>query len=200
VPRYFAPVVGALLLMVAFGLSRARVVGILALLFACTTLAHPQIYAPTNKSDMHEIAGEMSGQLKPGDVVVVGQPEQTPLAYYYFPAGLKYANTAFGMLKDPSFVNWQNAMTRYKAANPKRTLDPILSYLKVGQRILYIQPLTEGNAQWTQPWTELIRLRSAQWGAIIAADKQLKAIDWGPTSYPGACCVADSAVLYQKVS
>jgi uncharacterized membrane protein len=200
VPRYFAPVVGSILLMVAFGLARARVVGILALLFACTTIAHTQLYAPQNKSNMHEIAGEMSGQLKPGDVVLVGQPEQTPLAYYYFPAGLKYANTAFGVLKDPSFVNWQNAEARYKAANPQKTLGPILSSLKVGQRLLYIQPLTEGNAQWIQPWTELIRLRSAQWGAIIAADKQLKAIDWAPTSYPGACCVADSAVLYQKVS
>lgn len=200
VPRYFAPVVGSILLMVAFGLARARILGILALLFACTTIAHTQLYAPNNKSNMREIAGEMSAQLKPGDVVVVGQPEQTPLAYYYFPSGLKYANTAFGVLKDPSFVNWQNAMTRYKAANPQKTLGPIVSSLKVGQRLLYIQPLTEGNAQWIQPWTELIRLRSAQWGAILSADKQLKAIDWGPTSYVGACCVADSAVLYQKVS
>ncbi len=32
--------------------------------------------------------------LHPGDVVAVGQPEQTPLAWYYLPGGLRFTNTA----------------------------------------------------------------------------------------------------------
>ena len=35
----------------------------------------------------------MAPWLHPGDLVVVGQPEQVPLAWYYLPAGLRFADT-----------------------------------------------------------------------------------------------------------
>jgi hypothetical protein len=49
----------------------------------------------------------------------------------------------------------------------------------------------------------LIRDRSAQWGEILQTDVDrgvLKPVAVAPHYYRGACCVADSAVLYQKVS
>jgi hypothetical protein len=199
VVRYFAPTVGPVLLLLALGLARARGLGVLALLLACTALLHPATFAPPNKSDMRQISGEVANRMHPGDLVIVGQPEQTPLAYYYLPAGLRYANT-IGPVADPTFMNWVNALTRYKDAKPDRVLPPLLNSLRVGQRVLYIKPLTEGNANWTAPWTQLIRLRSAQWGQILADDKQFKPVAWSPQYFPGACCVADSAALYQKVS
>lgn len=199
VVRYFAPTVGPILLFLALGMARVRVLGIIALLVACTAILHPGEFAPANKSDMRYLSGALASRLHPGDLVIVGQPEETPLAYYYFPAGLHWANT-MGPVKDPTYMNWVDAMKRYKAAIPDKVLPPMLKALKPGQQLLYIQPLTEGNANWIAPWTELIRLRSAQWGAIIAADKQLKEEAWAPHDYLGACCVADSAVLYKKVS
>lgn len=199
VVRYFAPTVGPLLLLFAMGMARTRWIGVLAVIAVCTTVLFPGKYAPANKSDMRVIAGEVAPMLHPGDLVIVGQPEQTPLAYYYLPRGLRFANTQAGLVKDPTYMNWVNALKKYRAAVPSRVLPPLLNSLKPGQRVLYIQPLTEGNSQWIASWTELIRLRSAQWGAIIAADKQLKPIAWAPHNYLGACCVANSAVLYQKV-
>ncbi len=46
-------------------------------------------YSPNYKSDMRDVGGEMGPLLHRGDLVIVGQPEQTPLAYYYLPGGLQ---------------------------------------------------------------------------------------------------------------
>jgi hypothetical protein len=63
-----------------------------------------------------------------------------------------------------------------------------------------VRPLTEGAQNWQAAWTQLVRRRSAQWGALLANDPHLKFITAVPANYRGACCVADSAVLYEKVS
>ena len=50
----------------------------------------------------------------------------------------------------------------------------------------------------------MVRRRSAQWGAGADQDDVergvLRPVAWAPHNYRGACCVANSAVLYQKVS
>jgi mannosyltransferase len=201
VARYFAPIVGPLLLLAALGMARAGLVGLVGLLLACAFLAAPGTYAPEFKSDMKDVAGEMNPRLHPGDLVIVGQPEQTPLAYYYLATGLRFTNTASStILRDPSYMNWVNALKRYKQTNPWKVVPRLLASVKVGQQVLFIRPMTEGAGSWTAPWTRLVRRRSAQWGGIIGADKQLVREAWAPHTYRGACCVADSALLYKKVS
>jgi mannosyltransferase len=196
-PRYFAPIVPAIMIFTAIGMSRAGIVGALTLAVALIFLARPDTYAPQHKSDMQDIGGEMGPLMHSDDLVIVGQPEQTPLAYYYLPAGLRFSST-IGAVKDPSFVNWINALPRYKAAQPAKVLIPMLNKLKNGQHVLYIRPLTEGVIGWEAPWTSEIRTRSAQWGKILQNDKQLRPEAWAPHNYRGACCVADSAILYVK--
>jgi mannosyltransferase len=202
VARYFAPALAPLLLLAAFSSARARVVGLVAVGLSVVFLINPKSFTPQYKSDMRDVAGEIAPQLHPGDLVVVGQPEQTTLAWYYLPAGLRYANTAGGVA-DPSYMNWVDALQRLKHTNPQATLDPLVASLKPGQQLLYVRPLTEGAQNWEAPWTQLVRRRSAQWGAILSSDVAagtLKPVDWAPHNYRGACCVADSAVLYQKAS
>jgi mannosyltransferase len=196
-PRYFAPIVPAIMMLTAIGMSRAGVVGPLTLIVALIFLARPVTYAPQHKSDVQDIGGEMGPLMHKHDLVIVGQPEQTPLAYYYLPAGLQFSST-IGPVKDPTFMNWINALPRYKAAHPAKVLPAELNKLKSGQQILYIRPLTEGVTGWKAPWTSEIRTRSAQWGTILRDDKQLKMEAWAPHNYRGACCVADSAILYVK--
>lgn len=197
VVRYFAPVVAPILLLLGIGMSRAGIIGAIALLFVIGFMARPSAFEPQYKSDMQGVAGEMAPMLHKGDLVVVGQPEQTPLAYYYLPGGLKYANT-IGPVSDPSYMNWVNAMPRYRAAQPSKVVPKLLNSLKPGQQLLFIRPLTEGVANWEAPWTHLIRRRTAQWFQIIDKDPQMQEEAWAPHNYRGACCIADSAVLYVK--
>jgi mannosyltransferase len=202
VPRYFAPVIASLLLIAAFGSARSGWFGVLAVALSAVFLINPAGAAPATKSDMRDISGEMSPLLHRGDLVVVGQPEQTSLAWYYLPAGLRYANT-IGPVPNPSYMNWVDAKTRLARANPAATLDPLVASLSPGQQLLYVRPLTEGVQNWDEPWTQLVRRRSAQWGAILQADVDagvLKPVAVAPHNYVQACCVADSAVLYERTA
>jgi mannosyltransferase len=197
VSRYFAPVLASILLFAAWGAARSGIVGLVAIVLSMLFVVHIASYSPEYKSDMREVGAQMTPLMHPGDLVVVAQPEQTPLAYYYLPAGLRYATT-IGPVKDPTYMNWVYALKRLRAAQPAATLDPLLASLKPGQQLLYVRPLTEGAQNWKASWTVLVRRRAAQWGAILAGDKQLKPEAVGPLNYRGACCVADSAVLYKK--
>src|SRR5437588_142101 len=202
VPRYFAPVVASILLIAALGCARSGAFGLLAVALSALFLINPGTAAPSTKSDMRDISGELSARLRPGDLVVVGQPEQTPLAWYYLPAGLRYANT-IGPVHDPSYMNWVDAKKRLQNANPASTLDPLIASLSPGQQLLFVRPLTVGVQNWNEPWTQLVRRRSAQWGAILQADVSagvLKPVAVAPHNYIQACCVADSAVLYDKTA
>jgi hypothetical protein len=199
VSRYFAPTLGGIMLLAAFGLSRAGIVGWVALALSVIFLVHPSSYAPQYKSDMRDVAGEMAPLLHSGDLVLVAQPEQTPLAWYYLPSKLNYATT-LGQVGDPSYMNWADALSRLRKTTAAGTLDPLLASLRPGQQLLFVRPLTEGAQNWKAPWTLLVRRRAAQLGAILATDPGLRSIAVAPHNYRGVCCVGDSAVLYQKVS
>jgi hypothetical protein len=200
--RYFAPILAALLLLATLGLSRAKGIGLIALALIVIFWANPKSYTPQYKSDMRDVSGEVAPRLHQGDLVVVGQPEQVPLAWYYLPAGLRFADTT-GPTTDPQSMNWVHALKRMQHADPSQTLGPLVASLKPGQQLLFVRPMTEGAKSWEAPWTQLVRRRSAQWGAILtslAANGTLKPVWWAPHNYRGACCVGDSAILYQKAA
>ncbi|HYV14897.1 MAG TPA: glycosyltransferase family 39 protein [Conexibacter sp.] len=196
--RYFAAMVGPLVLLIALGLARARTLGLVAVAFASIFWISPTQYVDGYKSDVRDIGAEVGSQMKPGDLVLVGQPEQAPLVWYYMPGGLRYANT-IGPVADPRHMNWVDALDRLRAADPQRVLPPLLAKLRPGQQVLFVRPLTEGVQNWKAPWTQLVRRRSAQWGAILAHDPTLRQIDVAPQFYRGASTVGNSAVQYEKV-
>ncbi len=199
ISRYFAPVLASFLLLAAWGCARARIVGVVAVALSIVFLANPAEFAAEYKSDMRDVGGEMAPLLHKGDLVIVGQPDQMPLPWYYLPGGLRYAST-IGRVSDPRFMDWVNALDRLKRANPQQTLAPLLASLKPGQQLLFVRPLTEGAQNWEAPWTQLVRRRSAQWGQILATDRSLKPVAWAPHSYRGASNLADSALLYRKLA
>jgi hypothetical protein len=197
--RYFAAFVGPLLLLTALGLARAGRLGLVALACACVFWIDPTEFVDGYKSDVRDIGAEVGSQMKPGDLVLVGQPEQTPLVWYYMPGGLEYADT-IGPTDDPRHMDWVDALDHLRAADPDTVLPPLLAKLAPGQQVLFVRPLTEGVQNWKAPWTQLVRRRSAQWGAILAGDTTLKQVQVAPQFYRGASTVGNSAVLYQKVS
>jgi mannosyltransferase len=201
--RYFAPVLAALLFLIAWGCARARLLGFVAIAVAVLYLHNPASFAPKNKSNVRQIAAQMSPYLHKGDLVIVGQPEETPLNWYYMPAGLRFTNTmGGGILADPRYVDWSDALARLKRTQPAPTLNKLVSGLRVGQQVMFVRPLTEGAQNWQASWTIWVRRRSAQWTAALADDVSrgiLKPVHTAPDVYPGDCCVGNSAVLYRKV-
>jgi hypothetical protein len=202
VARYFATLVGPLLLLIGMSAARARIVGVFAIVLCIAFGANPNSFAAGHLSNMSQISAQLAPPLEPGDVVAVAQPEQTPLAWYYLPAGLRYA-TPMGPVDNPRTMNWMDAQQRLQRAAPAATLGPLVARLRPGQHLLFVRPLTEGVRNWKQPWSELVRRRAAQWGQLLTEDVArgtLVPVGTAPDSYPGDCCVADSAVLYRKAS
>jgi mannosyltransferase len=199
VSRYFAPILASILLLGALGVARAGVAGPIALALSVIFLINPASYVAKYKSDMRAVGGEVAQYLHPGDVVLSGQPDQIALAWYYMPSGLRWADLT-GPVKDPRYFNWVDALSRLRRANPQATLARLVASLGVGQQLLYVRPLTEGAKNWEAPWTQLVRRRAAQWGALLAADHSLQPVAVAPHNYRGSSTVGDSAVLYRKIA
>jgi len=197
--RYLGPLVAPLMILVAFSCARSGIVGLAVVLISCAFLANAASFIPKYKSDMKDVSGELAPQLRAGDVVLMGQPEQTPLAWYYLPAGLRFA-TVLGPDPHPSYMNWDNAYTRLLRANPARTLDALVASLPAGGHLLYVRPLTDGRWPWLPAWAQLVRRRSAQLGALLTHDRNLLVVPggWAPHTYRGSCCIASSALLFVK--
>jgi hypothetical protein len=115
------------------------------------------------------------------------------------PAGLRYADT-IGPVADPRHMDWVDALDKLEAAQPGAVLPELLANLRPGQKVLFVRPLTEGVTNWKAPWTQLVRRRSAQWGAILAGDSTLRQVQVAPQFYRGASTVGNSAVLYEKTA
>jgi mannosyltransferase len=202
VARYFTLFVGPLLLLIALSAARARIVGVFVVVLCIAFGANPASFAAGHLSNMAQIANQTAPALHDGDLVVVAQPEQTPLAAYYMDSGLRFSTTT-GPTSDPTTMDWMNAEQRLRDARPAATLGPLVASLRPGQQLLYVRPLTEGDRNWKRPYSELVRRRAAQWGQLLTEDVDngtLKVVETAPDTYPGDCCVANSAVLYRKAS
>ncbi len=148
---------------------------------------------------MRDVAAELAPYLQRSDLVVVTQPEQAALAWYYLGSGLRWA-TAFGVDTHPTYMNWDDATARLQAAAPAVVFRRLVDSLTPGTRIVVLRPLTEGADAWRSTWADLVRRRSAQLSALFASDPQLRTLPGAlaPHNYRGSCCVASSAVVYQK--
>ena len=75
------------------------------------------------KSDAYRVAGTLKAQglIQKGDLVVAVHPEYGPAMRYYLGGGYRWAD-ALGPVTDNRVFDWRDALDRFKAAGPKRTL------------------------------------------------------------------------------
>jgi mannosyltransferase len=124
------------------------------------------------------------------------QPEQVPLLRYYLPPGLRYADPR-GPVPDPRVMDWRDALDNLRRADPGRTLAALLERVPPGGQVLFVAPVTEERRDWRAPWTQLVRRRSAQWGALLE-DAEMRQVATAPLFYREALTVGLRAVLYRK--
>jgi mannosyltransferase len=140
--------------------------------------------------------------LRPGDLVISMQPEQTPLLEYHLQhlgsaRGLRYA-TPIGGVGNPGVMDWRDSHERLKDATVAKNLEPLLAKLPRSARVLLVHPVTTRVDDWDAPWTQLVRRRSAQWGGAVASDRRFKRIAVVPPNYRRATRIGVRGVLYEK--
>ena len=89
--------------------------------------------------------------------------------HYYLPKGVKFA-TLTGPVEDIGVTDWRDGTKRLGATSAPRDLKPVIDALKPGQRLALVQPIIFDVRRWQAPWTELVRLRSAEWSQYLSND------------------------------
>jgi mannosyltransferase len=203
--RYLGVSLGPLILLASLGLARAGNLGLAALAIVLAIWIIPHTNNLQNKSNAADLGAEAAQVLKPGDMVVVMQPEQTPLVNYELvraggpgPADLRWA-TQLGAVENPEVMDWRDGLERMEDATPDANLTPLLATLPRSARVLLVHPITTQRDQWDAPWTELVRRRSAQWGRAMEESACFtRAEDSVPRNYRRATRIGVRGVLYTK--
>lgn len=166
-PRYFAVVVGPLILLFGLGLVRAGALGMVALaLCACFWVLDPQKPSVDSKSNVAAVVHHVRHELPAGSLVLSTQPEQVPTIAYYLPHVTRYG-TPLGPTADPHVVDWRDALAKFRHFSVRHTLEPMLATLQPGQRVALVTP-------WrftTDPlWFKLIDKSSTRWLRALERD------------------------------
>ena len=198
----FKLLLGPMLLLGALGLARAGALGLVALVIILAIWAIPRSYGLENKSNASDLRKAVVPELQEGDLVVSMQPEQTPLLAYHLEdlggaPDLTFA-TPLGAVENDRVMDWTDGHERMLDATPQRNLDPLLDDLPEGGRVLLVHPVTQRSDDWDAPWTQLVRRRSAQWGAALAQDNRFEFVGAVPPNYRRATRIGVRGVLYEK--
>jgi hypothetical protein len=197
--RYLGVALGPIFILGAAGLARARTQGLVALALIVSIWIIPHPVGLENKSNASDLGVAVSapGVLERGDLVVVMQPEQTPLIDYHLPPGLRYA-TPLGGVDDPLLMDWRDAQDRLEDATAGQNLEPLLATLPPAGRVLLVTPVTSDNRDWDAPWTQLVRRRGAQWSEALATDPCFRKVEAVPAEYRRARRIGVRGVIYEK--
>jgi mannosyltransferase len=165
--RYFAVVVGPLLVIASAGLVRAGRIGLVALI--AIGVLWSNYVLQDNKENAREIAHGLAPYVHPGELVISTQPEQVPVLRYYLGPGLRFGTT-LGAVPDPQVMDWRDALSRLKKVTPATDLEPLLDTVKPGQDLIVISPVFRDYRAWEARWTRLVYLTSQVWTRDIARD------------------------------
>jgi hypothetical protein len=155
-PRYLFVLFGPVLLVLA-----RRPAWMIAPLLAAMLL----VGSPVTKSNARAVAVSAAQSARPGDLVVVTQPEQVPVLYRYLPAGVTYL-TPLGEPADPALTDWRDALRRVRRASAERVLLPRLRVLAPGDRVVLVTPVTRSGSAWARA----VRRRTREWRAVLRAE------------------------------
>jgi hypothetical protein len=180
--RYLAVVVGPMLLLVAIGLVRAGMFGMVGLVVASVLLLQPftriegNLRHPVDESsNMADVVDEFASRVGAGDVAVVAQPEAVPLLWWYLGDGPAYADPG-GLVADPALMDWRDADERLDPATVATGLDPIVDAMAPGDRLLLVVP--GGPARVTDTaWVSTFRLKAAVWRLALMTDDRVVQVD-----------------------
>ena len=150
------------------------------------------------KDNMAAIAVAATPHLQIGDVVVVTQSEQVPVAFHYLPARLRYLIPT-GPVADPSVVDWRNIVHRLQVSSPCATLGPTLAALPVGSDVLEIAPVRHLGASGSA-WSRAVNSQVAGVEQFLADDPSLLEVGVFTNGLRPKPYSPVDGILYQKTS
>lgn len=206
--RYFATIVGAVLLVAALGLARAGAQGVVALVLILLFWTHPlgritgarDDLPLAQKSNVKGVVATVSPRLRHGDLVISTHGEQIPVVRYYLGPGYRYA-TATGLVADPQIFDWRDVVDRMQHATPEKDLVPLVNAQPVGSRVLLLAPVGALTGDRDPEWFILFHQRTDEWLRVLGEDHRLRLVQQvGRGDDPEVAGTSLYALVYEKVS
>lgn len=169
--RYFAVVLGPVLLLGAHGFARAGRLGVAAL--AAVLLLWTGYAVRNDKEDARQVVAATAGYVQPGDLVVSTHPEQVPVLRYYLGSGYRW-RTTIGPVGDARIFDWRDAVSRLRASSMRSQLDAAVAATPVGGRLVVVSPVFRDYRAWQAKWTHLVWQKATEYDALAASDPRLR--------------------------
>jgi mannosyltransferase len=171
--RYFAVILGPVLLLGARGLVRAGRLGFVALVAVVFLWSFYGVR--DDKENARSITAGVTPYLHPGELIISTHPEQGPVLRYYLGSGYRWANT-LGPVRDPQSFDWRDAVTRLQDTRAKPTLDALLATVPRGRTFVVITPVFRDYRAWRATWTKLVWQKATAWTWLLQRDPRVKLV------------------------
>jgi len=169
--RYFSVVLGPVVLLAAVAIARSGRIGLVALL--AVLFLWWGFNPKDDKENARRIARQVAPVLHRGELVISTHPEQVPVLRYYLGPGLRWATT-LGPVSDTQVFDWQEAVSRLRAARPRVVMPRVLATVPLGGEFVVVTPLFRDYRAWRAKWTRLVWRRSQQWTVTLANDQHFR--------------------------
>jgi hypothetical protein len=171
--RYFAVILGPMVLLAGHGIVRARGLGVAALVAIVFLFAGYSVH--NDKENARGIAHGVQPYLTPGELLISTHPEQTPVLRYYVGPGYRWATT-LGPTADPHIFDWRDAVSRLEAAKAQPTMAKLLATVKPGQEFVVFAPVFRDYRAWRAKWTKLVWRKATAWNWLLENDHRYKVV------------------------
>ena len=171
--RYFAVVLGPVLLIGSRGLARADRRGLAALAVILFLWAGYSVR--DDKENARQITGGVARFMHPGELVVSTHPEQVPVLRYYLGGGYRWATT-MGPVPDDRIFDWRNAVDRLQASNTQARVDQTVAAVRPGAEFVVVAPVFRDYRSWNATWTHLVWLKSIAYTSALQRDPRLRLV------------------------
>jgi mannosyltransferase len=168
--RYFAVILGPVVMLAAHGVVRARAIGFATLVAVVFIFAGYSV-----KNDKENARGITQGvlpYLKQGDLIVSTHPEQVPVLRYYLGPGYRWATT-LGPQPDPLIFDWRDAVDRLRGTKAQPMLDRLVDTVPPGGQFVVIAPVFRDFRAWRASWTKLVWRKATAWQWLLQHDPRV---------------------------
>ena len=169
--RYFAVVLGPVLLVGSRGLARADRRGLAALAVILFLWAGYSVH--DDKENARQISAGVSRFMRHGELVVSTHPEQVPVLRYYLGGGYHFATT-MGPVPDARIFDWRNAVARLRASNMQARVDQTIAAVPPGGEFVVVAPVFRDYRAWNATWTHLVWEKSTGYTSALQQDPRVR--------------------------
>jgi mannosyltransferase len=171
--RYFAVVLGPMVLLAARAIVRGRRVGLVALVALVFLWLGYSVH--DDKENARQVSARLASSMRHGELVVSTHPEQVPVFRYYLGGGFRFATT-LGPVSDQRIFDWRDAVERLRASSMRARVDETIAAVPPGGEFVVISPVFRDYRAWNATWTRLVWRTSTTYTRLLQRDPRVRLV------------------------